>query len=252
MGFQLRLIMKVTFFIGLSLAAGSGLSQARAGTEMSAPPTIPWLFAQAVPSVSSKSNHPKAGAGGERRPQGKPKDSPVQSRAEAPLTETPLSKLPKLDSRQRSSPQWVEIVGLNAQALRTASAVSGQPTLQLTSLASSENRRIGVRFTGAAKGKVDRVAAWVKPGTETWVSLTAVDDPLAVAALVTYDLALPKVDRQFEQVVNRGIEEGRDGWLKVWIDFKPENSDVIVQLALYGLNPPASLTLGGMTLEQLK
>jgi hypothetical protein len=168
------------------------------------------LFTASIPSASPAPSAPPATTG------------------TAP--ETSLEALPKLAS---SGFQWAGIAHLNVRTETGTSVVAGQPVMRLLATAQDGYHTLAGQFSGLNKNQVYRVTAWVKPegggNVELETSDRASGQPLNHAEAM-FNLAGREVLSASAAVKERGVDQGPDGWQKVWLDLMTSDGRIIVTL----------------------
>ena len=163
-----------------------------------------------------------------RQPASQIQSAPVAA-AEA-LPETPLAALPQTES---GAFQWIGIAHLNAQPQAGMSVVTGQPVLRLITTPQDGYHTIAGKFRRLSPNQVYRITAWVKPEADSDVQLELGDSangqPLNHAVAI-FDLARRITISTDAAAKQHGIDEGPDGWRKVWLDMMTSDGEIVVVL----------------------
>ena len=131
------------------------------------------------------------------------------------VQETTLNALPKMESKYF---RWAGVAHLNVQLASGASVVTGQPILRILTTQDGFHLLAG-QFNGLNKNEVYRLTAWVKPeaGGNVQFEAYARGQPPNHAVAI-FNLASHAVLSTDDAVKGRGVDEGPDGWQKVWLD----------------------------------
>lgn len=162
-----------------------------------------------------------------------PPASPVPSAPPATTgaaLETSLEALPKVAS---AGFQWAGIAHLNVQTDTGKSVVAGQPVMRLLATAQDGYHTLAGQFSGLNKNQVYRVTAWVKPegggNVEFETSDRSSGQPLNHAEAL-FNLSSREVLNTSAAVKERGVDQGPDGWQKVWLNLMTSDGQIIVTL----------------------
>jgi hypothetical protein len=146
------------------------------------------------------------------------------------IPETSVEALPQIEA---AAFQWAGIARLNAQAQSGVSVVTGQPVLRLITTPQDSYHTISGQFRRLSTNQVYRITAWIKPEAGSNVELELSDSanrtPLNHAVAI-FDLARRTVISTNVASKQRGIDEGPDGWKKVWLDLMTSDGEIIVTL----------------------
>lgn len=155
---------------------------------------------------------------------------PVSAATSGTLPETPVEALPHIET---AAFQWAGIAHLNVQPQTGMSVVTGQPVLRLITTPQDGYHTISGQFRRLSTNQVYRITAWVKPepgsNVELEISDSASGTPLnhAVAIFDPEKHAVISTDVAAKQ---RGIDDGPDGWKKVWLDLMTSDGEIVVTL----------------------
>jgi hypothetical protein len=158
---------------------------------------------------------------------------PAVTAATAPTDvgqETPIDALPKIDN---AGFRWVEIDHLKAQSENARPLVSGQPIMRLMASPQDGAHLLAGQFIGLNKDQVYRVTAWIKSEGRSNLQVEIYDHGTAQQAhymQALFDLSDRKVLRGNGPTETRGIDQGPDGWQKVWLDLTTSDGQIVVAL----------------------
>jgi hypothetical protein len=155
---------------------------------------------------------------------------PTAESPSASPADTRESELADLPTMQGAGFQWTGIAKLNVRAETGASAVTGQPILQLLPTSQDGYHTLGGQFTGLSKNQHYRIAAWLKPEAGANVEVGVADNPNGKAlnfAVGVFDLTQHTVLSGSGAVNDRGIEQGPGDWQKVWLDLPTSDGQFI-------------------------
>jgi hypothetical protein len=162
-----------------------------------------------------------------------PAATPVSSGAPAATgiaEETSLDTLPKLEGQGFS---WIGVARLNIHAEPGTSVVTGQPILRLIATLQNAPHTLAGQFSGLSRNHVYRVTAWVKSQSGANVEFEVTDRPggqVLNHAVAIFDLSSHAVQSGDGAVKARGLEQGPDGWQKVWLDVMTSDGQFLVAL----------------------
>jgi hypothetical protein len=150
--------------------------------------------------------------------------------ASGAIPETPVEALPHI---QTGPFQWAGIAHLNAQPMTGMSVVPGQSVLRLITTPQDGYHTISGQFRRLSPNQVYRITAWVKleagSNVELEISDSANGTPLnhAVAIFDPENHAVISTDVATRQ---RGIDDGPDGWKKIWLDLMTSDGEFVIAL----------------------
>ena len=156
----------------------------------------------------------------------------VAAAAAAPGTtsETPFNALPKIET---AGFQWAGIAHLNVQPETGTSVVTGQTIMRIVATPQDGFHTLAGQFSGLNKNQVYRVMAWVKPTGGSNIELEASDQangqPLNHAVAI-FNLTSHTVISAEGALKERGIDQGPDGWQKIWLDLMTSAGQIVVTL----------------------
>lgn len=183
-------------------------------------------------------------------PVGWPQDTPAVEALPTATNETPQAELPLLTT---PGVTWAGIAGLNVQRIEQSPAVAGEPVLRLTAVPKTDRHTLVAKYTGLPKG-LYRVAIWVKPLAGANFALEAADLARSHGS-ATFDLAEQRV---LVGPARSGIEQGGDGWQKVWIDLRTSTGQLIVAMHVtegidgtFQGNGKRGVVFGGLAADRL-
>ena len=152
--------------------------------------------------------------------------------ADAPgaTSETAFNALPKIET---AGFQWAGIAHLNVQPETGTSVVAGQTIIRIVATPQDGFHTLAGQFSGLNKNQVYRVMAWVKPTGGSNVELEASDQangqPLNHAVAI-FNLANNAVISADGAMKERGIDQGPDGWQKIWLDLMTSAGQIVISL----------------------
>ena len=152
--------------------------------------------------------------------------------ADAPgaTSETAFNALPKIET---AGFQWAGIAHLNVQPETGTSVVAGQTIIRIVATPQDGFHTLAGQFSGLNKNQVYRVMAWVKPTGGSNVELEASDQangqPLNHAVAI-FNLASNAVISADGAMKERGIDQGPDGWQKIWLDLMTSAGQIVISL----------------------
>jgi hypothetical protein len=152
--------------------------------------------------------------------------------ADAPgsTSETAFNALPKIET---AGFQWAGIAHLNVQPETGTSVVAGQTIIRIVATPQDGFHTLAGQFNGLNKNQVYRVLAWVKPTGGSNIELEASDQangqPLNHAVAI-FNLANNAVISAEGAMKERGIDQGPDGWQKIWLDLMTSAGQIVISL----------------------
>jgi len=151
--------------------------------------------------------------------------------------EAPADTPPKVQTRGF---QWAAIAHLLIRPETEPTVVAGQPVLRLVASPQDGFHTLAGQFSGLIKNQVYRVTAWVKPQSGN-IQLELGDQPPGqpphhIAAI--FSLSNHTVRDGDTVVKDGGIDQGPNGWQKIWLNLvtadgnldvtlRPANGDVL-------------------------
>ena len=137
--------------------------------------------------------------------------------------------LPKVQSRGF---QWAAIAHLVIRPETAAPVVAGQPVLRLVATPQDGFHTLAGQFSGLNKNQVYRVTAWVKPGSgniQLEVGNQAQGQPVHHLAAI-FSFSNHTVLDGGTPVKDGGINQGPDGWQKIWLNVMTSDGRLDVSL----------------------
>ena len=143
------------------------------------------------------------------------------------VQETALNALPNVELKYF---RWAGIEHLNVKPESGAPVVTGQPILRLLTTQEGFHLLAG-QFNGLNKNQVYRLTAWVKPeaGGNVQFEAQARGQPVNHAVAI-FNLSNHAVLSTDSAVNQRGVDEGADGWEKVWLDLMTTDGHIDVAI----------------------
>jgi hypothetical protein len=183
---------------------------------------------------------------------------PGEPSASGPIIvkETALADLPPLTT---SGFAFIGIQGLNAEVEAGEAVVVGQRLLRLVTVPTTGRHYFAAQSTTLKKNRVYRITVWVKDPAGVKVEMQ-VSDELAPRhgtpanyGNVIFDPVARTVSSSPGRLKGRGIEQGPDGWQKIWVDLATAGGEMVLAFSLVdkktsefkGDGAP-SLTYGGI------
>jgi hypothetical protein len=174
--------------------------------------------------------------------------------------ETVLADLPPLTT---SGFSFIGIQGLNAVVEARDPVVPG-PILHLVAAPTSGPHYFAAHSTTLKKNQVYRIAAWVKVSPGAKVQMQVSDELKPRGSLpanygsASFDLATNTVLSSSGGLKGRGIEQGPEGWRKIWVDLATSGGEMVLTLRLVSSEAGESfkgdgqlgLTFGGIELAE--
>jgi len=162
-----------------------------------------------------------------------PSARPVPAATTVATQEPPADALPKVQTRGF---QWAAIAHLLIRPETEAPVVPGQPVLRLVASPQDGFHTLAGQFSGLNKNQVYRVTAWVKSqggNIQLEVGNQAPGQPIHHLAAI-FGLANHTVLDGDTPVKDGGIDQGPDGWEKIWLNVM--TSDGRLDVALRSAN----------------
>jgi hypothetical protein len=151
--------------------------------------------------------------------------------------ETALADLPPLTT---SGFAFIGIQGLNAEVEAGAPVVAGQPILRLVAVPTTSRHYFAAQSTTLNKNQVYRITAWVKDPAGVKIEMQ-VSDELAPRhgtptnyGTAIFDPVARTVSSSPGRLKGRGIEQGADGWQKIWVDLATAGGEMVLAFGLVG------------------
>jgi hypothetical protein len=163
-----------------------------------------------------------------------PSEEPAPS-GPAITKETVLANLPQ---RMTSGFTFIGIVGLNAEVEAGDPVVVGQPILRLVAVPTTGRHYFAARSTTLHKNQVYRIAAGVKAPAGVKIEMQISDKLLPPGrkptnhAIATFDPAAQSVSKSSGDLKGRGIEQGPEGWQKIWVDLATGGGEFVLAIGL--------------------
>jgi hypothetical protein len=162
-------------------------------------------------------------------------EKPPSPSGPAITRETLLADLPPLTT---SGFAFIGIQGLNAKVEAADPVVTGQRMLRLLAVPTTGRHYFAAASTRLKKNQVYRITAWIKDPAGVNVQMQ-VSDELAPRGRApanygnaTFDLAAGTASRSPGRLKGRGIEQGPEGWQKIWVELTTAGGEMVVALAL--------------------
>jgi hypothetical protein len=162
-----------------------------------------------------------------------PPEEPAPS-GPAITAETVLADLPPLTT---SGFAFIGIEGLNAVVEARDPVVPG-PILRLVAALTSGPHYFAAQSTTLKKNQVYRIAAWVKVSPGATVQMQVSDELKPRGSLpanygsASFDLATNTVLSSSGGLKGRGIEQGPEGWRKIWVDLATSGGEMVLAIRL--------------------
>jgi hypothetical protein len=147
----------------------------------------------------------------------------------AAAQETATDPLPKVQSQGF---QWAGIAHLMIRPETGVPVVAGQPVLRLVATPQDGFHTLAGQFSGLNKNQVYRVTAWVKPeggNIQLEVGNQAPGQPIHHLAAI-FSLSNHTVLDGDTPVKDGGIDQGPDGWEKIWLNVMTSDGRLDVTL----------------------
>ena len=155
--------------------------------------------------------------------------APAPQAMPAAAQEAPSDALPKVQSRGF---QWAANAHLLIRPETGAPVVAGQPVLRLVATPQDGFHTLAGQFNGLNKNQVYRVTAWVKPeggNIQLEVGNQAPGQPIHHLAAI-FSLSKHTVLDGDTPVKEGGIDQGPDGWEKIWLNVMTSDGRLDVTL----------------------
>ena len=158
-----------------------------------------------------------------------PSTRPVPAATTVATQETPADALPKVQTRGF---QWAAIAHLLVRPETEPTVVAGQPVLRLVASPQDGFHTLAGQFSGLNKNQVYRVTAWVKPeggNIQLEVGNQTPGQPIHHVAAI-FSLSNHTVLDGDILVKDGGIDQGPDGWEKIWLNVMTSDGPLDVTL----------------------
>ena len=169
----------------------------------------------------------------EPQPEPTPSEEPAPS-GPAITTETVLADLPPLTT---SSFAFIGIQGLNAEVEAGKPVVAGQPIVRLVAIPTSGRHYFAAQSTTLKKNQVYRITAWIKDPAGVKVQMEVSDElrprggtPANYGSAI-FNPGARTVSRSPGHLKGTGIEQGPEGWQKIWVDLTTAGGEMVVAFA---------------------
>jgi hypothetical protein len=195
------------------------------------------LFTASISSASS-SAAPSSAAPSARPQTPAPSALPAPAATTVASQEAPMDTPPKVQTRGF---QWAATAHLLVRQETEPTVVAGQPVLRLLASQQDGFHTLGGQFSGLNKNQVYRITAWVKAAGGGNIQLELGDQPPGqqphhIAAI--FSLSNHTVRDGDIVVKDGGIDQGPNGWQKIWLNLltadgnldvtlRPANGDVL-------------------------
>jgi hypothetical protein len=175
--------------------------------------------------------------------------------------ETVLADLPPLTT---SGFAFIAIQGLNAEVEAGDAVVVGQPILRLVTVPTTGRHYFAAQSTMLNKNQVYRIAAWVKDPAGVKIEMQVSDElrprrgtPANYGSAI-FDPAARRVLSSSGHLKGRGIEQGPDGWQKIWVDLASADGEIVLAFGFFSSQAGNSfkgdgrlgLTFGGIEVAE--
>jgi hypothetical protein len=150
--------------------------------------------------------------------------------------ETVLADLPQFTT---AGVALLGIPGLNAEVQAGGSpVVAGQPILRLVAVPTTGRHYLAAHFTALDKNQVYRITGWVKAPAGANVEMELSDElkprsgtPANYGGAL-FDAAGGRVLSTTGLLKGRGIEQGPEGWQKIWVDLATSGGELVLTFGL--------------------
>jgi hypothetical protein len=170
----------------------------------------------------------------EPQPEPMPSEEPAPS-GPAITTETVLADLPPL---RTSGLAFIGIQGLNAEVEAEDPVVPGQPIVRLVAIPTSGRHYFAAQSTTLKKNQVYRITAWIKDPAGVKVQMDVSDElrprggtPANYGSAI-FNPGARTVSRSPGHLKGTGIEQGPEGWQKIWVDLTTAGGEMVVAFSL--------------------
>src|SRR5215831_1413820 len=177
------------------------------------------------------------------------------------VKETTLAELPPLTT---SGFAFIGIQGLNAEVEAGDPVVVGQRILRLVTVPTTGRHYFAAQSTTLNKNQVYRITAWVKDPARVKVEMQVSDElkprsgtPANYGSAI-FDPAARRVLSSSGRLKGRGIEQGPDGWQKIWVDLASADGEIVLAFGFFSSQAGNSfkgdgrlgLTFGGIEVAE--
>jgi hypothetical protein len=152
---------------------------------------------------------------------------------------TKETALADLQSLTTSGFAFIAIQGLNAEVEAGEAVVVGQPILRLVTVPTTGRHYFAAQSTTLNKNQVYRIAAWVKDPAGVKVEMQVSDElrprsgtPANYGSAI-FDPAARRVLSSSGRLKGRGIEQGPDGWQKIWVDLASADGEIVLAFGFF-------------------
>jgi hypothetical protein len=149
--------------------------------------------------------------------------------------ETVLADLPQFTTAGFA---LLGIPGLNAEVQAGSPVVAGQPILRLVAVPTTGRHYLAAHFTALDKNQVYRITGWVKAPAGANVEMELSDElkprsgtPANYGGAL-FDAAGGRVLSTTGLLKGRGIEQGPEGWQKIWVDLATSGGELVLAFGL--------------------
>jgi len=184
-----------------------------------------------------------------------PPEEPAPS-GPAVSQETVLAELPKVAAEGFA---FTGILGLNAEVEAGDPVMAGQPILRLVAVPTMGRHYLAAQYSALDGNRVYRITAWVKTRAGVGVEIQVSDEfrphegKPANYGLAIFNPATRTVANSSGNLKGRGIEQGPDGWQKIWVDLATAGGQLVVYVGLVSRDASSfigdgrlGLTFGGL------
>jgi hypothetical protein len=131
---------------------------------------------------------------------------------------------------------FIGIQGLNAEVEAGAPVVAGQPILRLVAVPTTGRHYFAARSTMLNKNQVYRITAWVKGPARVKIEVSDELTPRYGTPTnygnAIFHPAARTVSSSTGHLKGRGIEQGPDGWQKIWVDLTTADGEMVLAFGL--------------------
>ena len=149
--------------------------------------------------------------------------------------ETALADLPPLTT---SGFAFIGIQGLNAEIEEGEAVVAGQRILRLVAVPTTDRHYFAAQSTTLNKDQLYRITAWVRGPAGVKVEMQVSDElkpgggtPANYGSAI-FDPARRTVTSLSGRLEGRGIEQGPEGWQKIWVDLTTAGGEMVLAFGL--------------------
>jgi hypothetical protein len=187
---------------------------------------------------------------------------PEEPSASGPVItkETALADLPPLTT---SGFAFIGIQGLNAEVEAGEAVVVRQPILRFVAVPMTGRHYFAAQSTTLNKNQVYRITAWIKDPVGVKIEMQVSDElsprhgvPANYGNAI-FDPAARTVSSSLGRLKGRGVEQGPDGWQKIWVDLATADGEFVLAFNLLSKeggefkgDGRLGLTFGGIEVAQ--